>query len=55
MDKAEHFLEFVLKSGSRCDMTYGACNIKFDSGLKLKVASTVLTTKYTHAVPKELY
>ena len=26
------------------------CNIKFDSGLKLKVDNTVLTTKYTHAV-----
>ena len=54
MDKVEHFLEFIFNSGLLQDMAYGIHNIKFDSGLKLKVANTVLTTKYTHAVTLHL-
>ena len=54
MDKLEHFLEFIFNSGLLQDMAYGTHNIKFDSGLKLKVANTVLTTKYTHAVTLHL-
>ena len=50
MDKVEYFLEFIFNKGLLQDVAYGTCNIKFDSGLKLKVVNTVLTTKYTHAV-----
>ena len=50
MDKVEHFLEFIFNSGLLQDVAYGTHNIKFDSGLKLKAANTVLSTKYTHAV-----
>ena len=50
MDKLEHFLEFIFNSGLLQDVAYGTRNIKFDSGLKLKVANTALTTEYTHAV-----
>ena len=39
MDKVEHFY-----------VAYGTHNIKFDSGLKLKVANAKLTTKYPDAV-----
>ena len=49
-DKVEHSLEFVFSSGLLQDVTYGTRSIKFDSGLKVKVANPVLTTKYTHAV-----
>ena len=49
-DKVEHFLEFVFNSGLLEDVAYGTHNIKFDSDLKLKVANTVLTTKYTHGI-----
>ena len=50
MNKVEHFLEFIFNSGLLQDVAYGTHYIKFDSGLKLKVANTVSTTKYTHAV-----
>ena len=49
-DKVEHFFEFIFNSGLLQDVAYGTCNINCDSGLKLKVANTVLTTKYTYAV-----
>ena len=49
MDKVEHFFEFEFNSGLVQDVAYGTRNIKFDSGLKLKIANTLLTTKYTHA------
>ena len=50
MDEDEHFSEFVFNSGLLQDVTYDIRNIRFDSGLKLKVANTVLTTKYTYDV-----
>ena len=50
MDEVEHFLEFVFNSGLLQDVTYDIRNIRFDSGLKLKVANTVLTTKYTYDI-----
>ena len=50
MDKVEHFLGFVFKSGLLQNVAYGTPNIKFYSGLKLNVANALLTTKSIHDV-----
>ena len=50
LDKVEHLLEFIFNSRLLQDVAYGTHNIKFDTVLKKKVANTVSTTKYTHAV-----
>ena len=50
MDVVEHVLEFLFNSGLLQDVAYDTRNIRFDSGLKLKVANAVLATKHTYDV-----
>ena len=50
VSKCEHFLDFDLMSGLLHYVAYGVTKIKYDSGEEQKVAHTVLTTKYSHAI-----
>ena len=48
--KAEHFLDYIFVSGLLQDVAYGMTKIKYDNGTQQKVAHSVLTAKYSHAV-----
>ena len=50
MSKGEHFLDFIFSSGLLQDVAYGTTQITYDDGTKQRIAHSVLTAKYSHAV-----
>ncbi len=42
LEKARHFIDFLLSTGLLQEVAYGTTNLKFDSGDKLNISNTVL-------------
>ena len=54
MRKCEHFLDFIFSSGLLQGVAYGVHKIKFDSGNKGSFLKAILTTRYSHAIGRDV-
>lgn len=50
IEKAQHFVDYLLSTGMLQEMAYGTTKLKFESGEKLCVSNTVLNGIREHAV-----